>query len=146
MEIEAAVIVDRPVDEVFARWSEVERYPEWFGMTVERRKVTEGPLRVGTMYHAVDKLPPGRRVEATLEITAYQPNELMAARLSKPLDTTWEARFEGTNGSTRMTFRAVANPSGVQGLFAPLLTGWARRQLQTGLDRFNASFETPRER
>ena len=65
----------------------------------------------------------------------------MAARLSKPLDATWEARFEDTNGSTRMTFHTVVNMSGWQGLFAPLLAGWARRQLQTGLDRFKASFE-----
>ena len=140
MEIEAAVVVNEPVADVFARWSEVERYPEWFDISIERRKVTDGPIRVGTIYHAADKLPPGRRVETTLEITAYQPNELIAGGLSKPLNTTWEARFEDVNGSTRMTFRAVANPSGVQGLIAPLLTGWARRQLQTGLDRFKASF------
>ena len=79
MEIEATVVINRPIVEVFARWSEVERYPEWFDMSIERRKMTEGPLRVGTVYHAIDKLPPGRRVEATLEITAYQPNELMVA-------------------------------------------------------------------
>ena len=142
MEIEAAVVVNKPVAEVFARWSEVERYPEWFDMTIERRKVTEGPIGVGTVYHAVDKLPPGRRVEATLEITTYQPNELMGARLSKPLNATWEARFEDTNGSARMTFRTVANPSGLQGWVAPLLSGWARRQVQSGLDGFKASVES----
>ncbi len=141
MEIEAAVVVNKPVADVFARWSEVERYPEWFDMSIERRKVTEGPIRVGTIYHAVDKLPPGRRVQTTLEITAYQPNELIAGRLSKPLDATWEARFEDTNGSTRMTFHTIANLSGLQRVAAPLLSGWARRQLQTGLDRFKASFE-----
>ncbi|MCH8185816.1 MAG: hypothetical protein IH862_06920 [Chloroflexi bacterium] len=64
----------------------------------------------------------------------------MAARLSKPLDATWEARFEATNGSTRMTFRTVANLSGLQRLAALLLSGWARRQLQNGLDRFKESF------
>ncbi len=140
MEIEAAVVVSKPVADVFARWSEVERYPEWFAMSIERRKVTEGPIRMGTIYHAVDKLPPGRRVEATLEITAYQPNELMTARFSEPINATWEARFEETDGSTRMTFHTAVNMSGWQGLFAPLLSGWARRQIQTGLDHFKASF------
>lgn len=142
MELEAAIVIDRPLGEVFARWSEVERYPEWFAMTIERRKVTEGPIRVGTIYHAVDKLPPGRRIEATLEITAYQPDELIAARLSEPMNATWEARFEETNGGTRMSFHTVANLSGLQGLLAPLLAGWARRQLQTGLDRFKAGLES----
>ena len=142
MEIMATVVINRPVAEVFARWSEVERYPEWFAMSLERRKVTEGPVRVGTIYHAVDKLPPGRRIETTLEITAYQPDELMGARLSKPLNATWEATFEDTDGRTRMTFRTVANPSGLQGLVAPLMSGWARRQLQSGLNAFKASVET----
>ncbi len=142
MEIEAAVVVNKPVAEVFARWSEVERYPEWFDMSIERRKVTEGAIRVGTIYRTVDKLPPGRRVEATLEITAYQPSELMAATLSKPLDASWEARFEDTSGGTRLTFHTIANLSGLQRIAAPFLSGWARRQLQTGLDRFKASFES----
>ena len=142
MEREAATMIDRPIEEVFARWSEVERYPEWFDLSIERRKVTEQPMGVGAKYHAVDKLPPGRRVQGTLEITAYEPSALVAARLSKPINATWEARFEETNEGTRMTFQMVASPSGLGGLFAPLFMGWARRQLQTGLDNFKASFES----
>ncbi len=142
MELEAATMITRPIDEVFARWSEVERYPEWFNMSIERQRVTEEPIGVGTKYHAVDKLPPGQRVEATLEITAYQPSALVAARLSEPINATWEARFEEANGGTRMTFQCVANVSGWRGLFAPLFKGWARRQLQTGLDEFKASWES----
>ncbi len=142
MELEATIVIDRPVGEVFALWSEVERYPEWFGMSIEREKLTEGPIGVGTKYRAVDNLPPGRRTEITLEITAYKPNELVAARLSEPINATWEARFQETGQGTRMTFHTVANPSGLQGLLAPLFVGWARRQLQVGLDRFKASLET----
>ncbi len=140
MEIEAAVVVSRPIADVFVRWSEVERYPEWFDMSIERRKVTEGPTSDGTVYHAVEKIPPGRRIQTTLEIIDYQPSELVAARLAEPINATWEARFEQTDGSTRMTFHTAVNMSGWQGLFAPLLAGWGRRQLQTGLDRFKASF------
>ncbi len=141
MELEATALIHRPIAEVFARWSEVERYPDWFESTIERRKVTDGPIGVGTTYHAVEKLPPGRRIETTLEITSYERNELVAAKLSDPISATWEARFEETGDGTRMTFHMVANPSGWQGLLAPLFAGWARRQLQTGLDRFKASVE-----
>ncbi len=141
MEIGAAVVVNRPISEVFTRWSEVERYPEWFDMSIERRKVTEGAIGVGTVYHAVDKLPPGRRIQTTLEITDYRPSELVAARLAEPINATWEARFEETDGITRMTFHTAVNMSGWQGLFAPLLSGWARRQLRTGLNRFKANVE-----
>ena len=142
MELGATTVIERPVGEVFARWSEVERYPEWFDVSIDRRKLTEGPIGVGTKYRAVDRLPPGLRIEATLEITAYQPSELVAAILSDPINATWEARFEETGQGTRMTYHTVASLSGLQGLLAPLFTGWARRQLQTGLDRFKASLET----
>ena len=142
MELKATAVIGRPLGEVFARWSEVERYPEWFDMCIERRKLTEGPIGVGTKYRAVDKLPLGRRTEATLEVTAYQPNELGAARLSNPINATWEARFEETGQGTRMTFHTVASLSGLQGLLAPLFAGWARRQLQTGLDHFKAGNES----
>ncbi len=141
MELGATTVIERPVGEVFARWSEVERYPEWFDVSIERRKLTEGPIGVGTKYRAVDKLPPGLRTEATLEITAYEPSELVAAILSDPINATWEARFEETGQGTRMTFHMVASLSGLQGLLAPLFAGWARRQLQTGLGRFKASLE-----
>ena len=141
MELEATTLIHKPIADVFARWSEIERYPEWFESTIERRKMTDGPIGVGTIYHAVEKLPPGRRVETTLEITGYKPNELVAARLSDPISATWEASFEEADDGTRMTFHMVAKPSGWQGLLAPLLAGWARRQLQTGLDRFKASVE-----
>ena len=141
MQLEATTLVHKPIADVFARWSEVERFPEWFESTIERRKTTDGPIGVGTIYDAVEKLPPGRRIETTLEITSYEPNELVAARLSDPINATWEARFEETDDGTRMTFHMVAKLSGWQGLLAPLLSGWARRQLQTGLDRFNASLD-----
>ncbi len=141
MELESTTLIRKPIGDVFARWSEVERYPEWFESTIERTKVTDGPIRVGTIYHAVDKLPPGRRIETTLEITGYKPNELVAARLTDPISATWEASFEEADDGTRMTFHMVAKLSGLQGLLAPLFAGWARRQLQTGLDRFKASLE-----
>ena len=141
MELEATTLIHKPIAEVFTRWSEVERFPEWFDMCIERRMLTEEPIGVGTKYRAVDKLPPGRRIETTLEITSYEPNELVAARLSDPISATWEARFEEADDGTRMTFHIVAKLSGLRGLLSPLFAGWARRQLQTGLDRFNASLD-----
>lgn len=142
MELLAAVVINRPEDQVFALWSQAERYPEWFEMSIERRKITEGPMGVGSKYVAVDKLPPGRRVETTLEITAYEPNKLIAATLSAPTNATWEARFEQEDGGTRMTFTTVARLSGLRGLLAPLFKGWANRQIQSALDRFKAAAES----
>lgn len=80
MILESTVLVARPVEQVFAQWSRMEQYPEWFKSSVERRKISEGPLGVGTKYHGVDKMP-GRRMEFTLETTAFEPHRMMAAKL-----------------------------------------------------------------
>ena len=142
MELEATVVINKPPIEVFALWSEAERYPEWFGMSLERRKITEGPMATGSKYHAVDKMPPGRRVESTLEITAYEPNRRVAATLSPPINANWEATFHEVREGTNMTFKMVARLSGLQPLVAPLFKGWANRQLQNGLNRFKAAAES----
>jgi uncharacterized protein YndB with AHSA1/START domain len=142
VEITNSVVIDRPVPVVFAAWSELERIPDWYVDSIERRKTSEGPVGVGTTYHAVDKIPPGRRIEGTLEITRYEPDALMAASLSDPYNATWEVTFEEVDGSTLMTMHMVANLSGIQGLLAPLLSGWAGRVSQRGLDAFKADLES----
>jgi uncharacterized protein YndB with AHSA1/START domain len=142
VEITNSVVIDRPVPVVFAAWSELERIPDWYVDSIERRKTSEGPVGVGTTYHAVDKIPPGRRIEGTLEITRYEPDALMAASLSDPYNATWEVTFEEVDGSTLMTMHMVANLSGIQGLLAPLLSGWAARVSQRGLDSFKADLES----
>jgi hypothetical protein len=81
-------------------------------------------------------------MEGTLEITVYQPNDLVAVTLSEPFNTTWEARFEETDGGTRLTFHAVWDPAGWQRPVAPLFTIWAQRQLDKDFDRFKASVES----
>jgi uncharacterized protein YndB with AHSA1/START domain len=142
VEITNSVLIHRPVPEVFAAWSELERIPDWYVDSLERRMTSEGPVGVGTTYHAVDKIPPGRRIEGTLEITRYEPDALMAASLSDPYSATWEVTFEETDGSTLMTMHIVTNMSGLQGLLAPLLSGWASRVSQRGLDSFKADLES----
>ena len=34
MDIRAEVVVAKPIQEVFEGWSQVERYPEWFGTPI----------------------------------------------------------------------------------------------------------------
>ena len=142
MELTNSVVVNRPVSVVFAAWSELERIPDWYAGSLERRKLTDGPIGVGTRYHAVDKIPPGRRIEGTLEITKYEPDSMMAASLSDPYNAEWELTLEDLDGSTRMTMHIDASLSGIQGLLAPLLSGWAHRTNQRGLDAFKTDVES----
>ena len=142
MELTNSVVVERSVPVVFAAWSELERIPDWYADSIERRKITEGPIGVGTKYHAVDKIPPGRRIEGTLEVTRYEPDTSMEVSLSDPYNAEWEVTFEDVDGSTLMTMHIDASLSGIQGLLAPLMSGWARRVNQRGLESFKADVES----
>jgi len=70
MRLTATTRVDRSVNEVFALWADLTRSPEYSAASVERRKLTDGPVGVGTRYHAVDRWP-GRTVQFTVEVTAF---------------------------------------------------------------------------
>ena len=67
---------------------------------------------------------------------------MMAASLSDPYNAEWELTFEDLDGSTRMTMHIDASLSGIQGLLAPLLSGWAHRTNQRGLDAFKTDVES----
>jgi uncharacterized protein YndB with AHSA1/START domain len=135
MEVTGTTHVNRPVKEVFRAWAALERSPEYSAAVLERRRVTQGPVGLGTRYHAVDRWP-GRTVEFTVEITDYDPPRRIAATWTEPMEGGWEARFTAVGDGTDVAFRSLIRPSGLMGLASPLLRLWARRQLRTFLTSF----------
>jgi uncharacterized protein YndB with AHSA1/START domain len=65
------VMIGRPIEEVFGFLSDFENIPRWNYAIVETRKVTDGPVGVGTIYHQVRSVP--SRSEEHFEVTAYNP-------------------------------------------------------------------------
>lgn len=129
MKLSARTHVNRSPEELFALWADLERSTEYSAATVERRKLTPGPIGVGTRYHAIDRWP-GRTVAFTVEITAYEPPRRMAASWSGPMAGGWDVSFRALDGGTEVEFTPVMEPSGVIGLLAPLMRPWAARQLR----------------
>ena len=140
MQFNSEIVIDRPADEVFAYWADLERAPEWAAPVIERRKLTEGPVGVGSRFHAVDKYPL-RRVEFDMEITALEPGRLMAATWFKPMEGGWEARFSESDGSTRLTLQAEVRPAGLLRLLSPIAAPWAKRQILKDLRAFKSRLE-----
>jgi hypothetical protein len=68
----------------------------------------------------------------------------MGARWDEPMDGSWAAVFSQVTDGTRMDFETTIEPSGLMGLFAPLMKPWARRQLRDGLDSFKNWVESGR--
>jgi uncharacterized protein YndB with AHSA1/START domain len=68
---ENTVMIARPIEDVFAFLSDLENVPQWNYAIVETRKVSEGPVGVGTTYQQVRSVP--SRSQERLEVTAYTP-------------------------------------------------------------------------
>ena len=140
MKLDTEIAIDRPVHEVFSYWADLERSPEWSAPVIERRKLTPGPVGVGTRCHAIDRFP-GRRIEFDLEIAAFEPDRLMAATWFEPMSGGWEARFTESGSGTRLAMQAEMNPSRVLRLLSPIMGLWAKRQMRKDLALFKERLE-----
>jgi uncharacterized protein YndB with AHSA1/START domain len=68
---ENTVIIRRPIEEVFGFLSDFENIPKWNYAIAETRKVSQGPVGVGTIYQRVRSVP--SRSDERFEVTAYNP-------------------------------------------------------------------------
>ena len=71
--------VNRSIDHVFNFIVNVENAPKWQPAVIETRRLTDGPIRVGSQFREVAKMM-GRRVETVCEITALEPRVRVAFR------------------------------------------------------------------
>jgi uncharacterized protein YndB with AHSA1/START domain len=145
MQLTRSVTIDAPVEVVFEGWADLERSPEHQRPTIERTRLTEGPIGAGTRYRAVDQWP-GRKVAFEMEIATFEPPYLIEVRWEDPMEGGWSARFEDLNGATRMSFETMIAPKGIMGMLSPLMKPWASRQLAEGLDSFRSWVEASDER
>ena len=120
--IEIPVDVARPVRDVFAYVTDLERLGEWQPNVVSVTKQTEGPMGQGTRLREVRRGPFGRNMEAIVEVSAYEPNRRFDLRVaSGPLPIDGSHEFHETGAGTRIDFVAQGQPGGLLRLAEPLL-------------------------
>ena len=129
--IEASVVINRPIEEVFAFVSDFEKSPQWMAELVESKQTSEGPVGVGTTLSGV-ATPLGRRAESTQEVVEYELNRKYAIKsTSGPVTSKDNYTFESVAGGTKVTRVAEAETSGFFRLAEPLAVRMMRRQFKT---------------
>jgi uncharacterized protein YndB with AHSA1/START domain len=113
------ITINRPPAEVFAFLADLENLPRWNYALSETRKISAGPVGVGSRYLQTRTLP--TRSEETLEVTAYEPDRLLA--ISGPLGP-FESQVSyvltATEGGTSLSNTMDLRPTGAARLIAPL--------------------------
>ncbi len=135
MKFKESIFINKPIEQVFKLWVAVERYPDWVVPVIERKKLTEGPMRIGTKFHAIDKWP-GRKAEFDMEITELEQNKRLCARWFKPMEGNWTSQLTETNEGTKLDFEIEMNLPPLMNFFSPLLLGWAKKQNQKFMESF----------
>lgn len=141
MRVVDSISINRPIDEVFALWADVEGYPRWADPVVERRKLTDGPVSVGTKFRAIDQWP-GRRVEFEMEITEFVPNERLGARWSEPMEGEWSSELTETPDGTRLHFEIEMRLPLAMRLLSPIMKWWAKRANRKFMRSFKVWLES----
>jgi uncharacterized membrane protein len=138
---EMSIVINRPVEEVFAFLSNLENEVKWRREWIEARNTSEGPLGVGATFLLVSTFL-GRRVEVVYEVTEYEPNRLTAWKaVSGPLPLTFRRIFERVEDGTRVTISYDGEMRGLLKLMAPLFVSMGKRQLAGDIPKLKQVLE-----
>jgi uncharacterized protein YndB with AHSA1/START domain len=134
------VVIDRPIDEVFAFLADGENDPKFSPRVQQIRKTTDGPPGVGTRYASTVK-DAGMTTQREFELTEFeQPNRIRWTERSKNTVTAPEGGYDlapAGDGKTELTFFNVLEGHGLGKLVVPL----ALRSARKGADDFARSIK-----
>jgi uncharacterized protein YndB with AHSA1/START domain len=130
--MEASVVINRPIDEVFAYVMDAGNWTEWAGLP-EAERTSEGPVGVGTTLRGVSQFL-GRRGEWTSEVTEYEPNRKMEQKIIwGPMSIQQSVTCEPVEGGTRFTMVSKGETGGIFKLAEPVVNRMMQRQLESNL-------------
>src|SRR5947199_4614916 len=131
--IERSIVIDRPIDEVWAFVHDITKDRLWQTTLVESEQLTEGPFGLGTRVREVRQFL-GLRVELAWEVTEYEPTRTSAIRgVSGPVPLHGRYLLEPADGGTRFTVSGELDAHGLFKLAEPVFARITSRDLEANL-------------
>ena len=139
--VEESIVIGRTAEDVFAYVTDFRHSQEWQDTALEIRKVTDGPVRVGTRFEGIRKVM-GRKMEVAVEFVhqAKLPCEVDGHR--GPMSGEALYRMESSPEGTKVTNRIELRPSGLSRLAGPLVAAGIRRDVRTAQRRLKELLES----
>jgi uncharacterized protein YndB with AHSA1/START domain len=115
------ITINRSVEDVFAYVTDTTNDPAWHTDILEAKKMSEGPIGVGTKWQL--RFKPFMGVsESISEVVAFEPNRKEVLQgMAGPMATTLTYLFEPADGGTRHTRRVQIKISGWMKMMEPLM-------------------------
>jgi uncharacterized protein YndB with AHSA1/START domain len=141
MKFQNTITIERPPAEVFAYLADFERIPTWNYAIEETRKVSDGPVGVGTRYRQVRTVP--RHSEESFEVTELEPESRLAIEGTfGPFPGRLTYQLEPTSGGTRVTNLVELQPTGVARLVGGVATSRVRSAVLENLGKLKELLES----
>jgi len=137
---EAVVVIDRPIEEVFAFLADGENDPKFSPRVLEIQKTTEGPPGVGTVYASTVK-DGGVKTSREFKLTEFEPpTRIRWTEISSNIITAPEGGYDlaQEGEGTRVRLYNVLEGHGAGKLITPL----ALRSARKNADDFGNAIKT----
>ena len=125
-EFNGSAVIERPIDEVFAFLADGTNDPKFSPRVQEIRKVTDGPIGVGTVFESKVK-DAGMTTSRKFELTTFEaPTKIRWAERSKNMITVPDGGYDlekVTDTETKVTIHNTFEGHG----FGKLIVGFATR-------------------
>jgi uncharacterized protein YndB with AHSA1/START domain len=139
--IETTVVINHPIEDVFAFVSNIEELSQWAGPVLEAKQTSEGPVGVGTTLTRVTQFL-GRRLETTHEVTEYEPNRKISFKSSSgPIPIEERFTFESVEDGTKGTFSSEVEAGGFFKLAEPIVARMLKRQMESDVNNLKDMLE-----
>jgi uncharacterized protein YndB with AHSA1/START domain len=141
MKFTNTITIKRRPDEVFAFLAHFENVPRWNYAIAETRKITDGPVGVGSRYRQTRTLP--SRSEETFAITEFEPVRILSVGGGLgPFEGEVRYLLEPVGNATVLTNTMTLEPSGPLRLVAPLAAPRVKAAVAANLDTLKQILET----
>ena len=131
--VETSIIINRPIEEVFAYVTDIRNSSQWDSGQVDIRQTPQSPVGVGTRITEVRKFL-GRKMETTSEVVEYKPSMKYTRKgTGGPFPITGWLTFEPTAEGTKLTWIFKMQPGGFFALAEPLIARSLKRGLESNL-------------
>jgi uncharacterized protein YndB with AHSA1/START domain len=139
--IEINLVINRPVEEVFAFVSNSENLPRWRSTSLEVKKTSDGPLGVGSTFRGRFTFL-GRQFDGNVVVTGYEPNRIYMSKIAEgpfPLETGYT--LEPVEDGTHIAFVVEGTPGGFFKFAEPLVVSMAKRAYEADLHNLKEMLE-----
>src|SRR5215510_10545358 len=130
MKVQHSVIINRPIEEVFAFVTNLENERAWQPEIESIQFTSEGPMQVGTTFREARRTF-GRRYEWHFKVTEFESPKIFSIQtLSGTMPYQGSRLFETAPGGTKVTEMGELQTNGLLKLFDPLMARLSRKPMQ----------------